>query len=308
MSTLSEEPAGLGPSRRYIDLARLGRTDWRCGLGGLGRIVIYSVAGLIAGFIGSGLVIVIVIAVRPVLGSGAYLGTLAPVAMTVAAAGMTWMMIKGVQHAVTLSQQRPLWSLYGNVNGLSVPRIAIGLGIALIGEAAILQGSAWISGDNVGWFDWPASEMATLSCLANLALVLIQASGEELIFRGWLTQSLGQVVRSRFALTLIIALLFALSHGFSHGIFTLPYFMIASLEFSALSLRDGRLELAIGAHIAHNWLSVLSPPPGENPSLTAGLNEPIDGVDLATSLLVLLLVCGLVELLRRYRWLSSSAT
>ena len=40
--------------------------------------------------------------------------------------------------------------------------------------------------------------------------------------------------------------------GFSHGIFAVPYFVVMSLGLSALTLMDGRLELAIGAHAANN--------------------------------------------------------
>jgi len=101
--------------------------------------------------------------------------------------------------------------------------------------------------------------------------------------------------------------LFALGHGFSHGILALPYFMLMSLGFSILSLRDGRLELAIGAHIAHNCLSVTMPPKGELPSLFVGSHGMLGPLTLAESGIELVLVCGFAELLRRYGWLSPSA-
>jgi hypothetical protein len=74
----------------------------------------------------------------------------------------------------------------------------------------------------------------------------------------WLTQTLGQFLRHRWLLVLIVGLLFALAHGFSHGILAVLYFVIISLGLSTLTLMDGRLELAIGAHAANNISVVLA--------------------------------------------------
>ncbi len=92
--------------------------------------------------------------------------------------------------------------------------------------------------------------------LVALLVIPIQAGTEELLCRGWLTQLLGQAVRNRIVLVLLVAAVFSLLHGLNSAI-SFAYFMIASLAFSALSLRDGRLELAIGAHAMQNLFVLL---------------------------------------------------
>ncbi len=90
--------------------------------------------------------------------------------------------------------------------------------------------------------------------LFALAVLLIppQAASEELLFRGYLTQALGRIIRSRVLIAATVGLVFGLLHFNAHGPLTVPYFFVLSLIFSLVSLRDERLELAIGGHTAIN--------------------------------------------------------
>jgi membrane protease YdiL (CAAX protease family) len=51
-------------------------------------------------------------------------------------------------------------------------------------------------------------------------------------------------------------MIFAVLHLNAYGPLTIPYIFALSLIFSLATLRDDRIELAVGAHTAQNWLSV----------------------------------------------------
>jgi hypothetical protein len=76
-------------------------------------------------------------------------------------------------------------------------------------------------------------------------------------------------------------------HLNTYGPVTLPYFAVVSLLYSLVSLRDGRLELAIGGHMAMNlfavWLAnAMSGEPG----------TPHAAVTLTWAMMAILLVHG----------------
>ena len=101
---------------------------------------------------------------------------------------------------------------------------------------------------------WDLAPRLSALPIAALALLLIplQSTSEELLFRGYLTQALGRMMRSRLLIAVIVALVFGALHLNTHGSLTIPYYAVFSLILSAVSLRDERLELAIGGHTGVN--------------------------------------------------------
>jgi len=279
-------------------------------LKGLAWILLHGIAGFAIGLVTSG--IILAVAAHWFLDDKTWIATYAPAAMFSAQLCATLGFLKGAQHAAVYSQRRPFWSLIGPAPGFRMRRVIVGTIAALIAEIIVEEMmSALIdpaSGDFLDWIVWPSSVADWEWMLVSILFIPIQASGEELFFRGWLTQSLGQIVRSRLALVLIVSLLFALSHGISHDVLALPYYMLMSLGFSALSLRDCRLELAMGAHIAHNWLAVaVTSPRDDYASLPGKADLMLDPMDLVSVGLQMAVVCGSAELLRRYGRLTPSA-
>ncbi len=94
---------------------------------------------------------------------------------------------------------------------------------------------------------------------AALALLLtpLQTATEELLFRGYVMQSLGLLCRRPWLLIAISAAMFMLPHAGNPEVDAAPwlvlpqYFIIGAL-LAAVTLKDGRLELAIGIHAANN--------------------------------------------------------
>ena len=100
---------------------------------------------------------------------------------------------------------------------------------------------------------------------AAVALVLtpVQTTTEELVFRGYVMQGLGLVVRRPAVVAVLSGVIFTVPHLLNpevrqHGVVLMvaSYFAIGLL-LAAVTLRDGRLELAIGVHAANNLLLVL---------------------------------------------------
>ncbi len=96
-----------------------------------------------------------------------------------------------------------------------------------------------------------------------IALTPLQCLAEELLFRGYLMQGLGLLVRPPLAVAVASSLLFTLPHLANpeverYGVWAMAanYFAIG-MVFALVTLRDGRLELAIGMHAANNVLLAL---------------------------------------------------
>jgi CAAX protease family protein len=95
-----------------------------------------------------------------------------------------------------------------------------------------------------------------------LMLVPIQTSAEELFFRAYILQTVGLRLRNIWVLSAISGLLFGLPHllnpeaSVNYPLFGFYYFAFG-FSLAYITLREGRLELALGAHAANNLFSVL---------------------------------------------------
>lgn len=175
-------------------------------------------------------------------------GAIAPVAAVIEQYGPIIVAGAAVLYAAARIHRRPWRSLVAPDLRIDWRRLAIGLGA----ELAILAAQLGLIHALVGW-PWSYSLGAALPLLAvGLVLVPLQAASEEILFRGYLTQALGRVVQSRVAITLVVGVAFGSLHLNAYGPLTVPYFLVVSLIFSLVSLRDDRLELAIGGHAAMN--------------------------------------------------------
>ena len=90
-----------------------------------------------------------------------------------------------------------------------------------------------------------------------LLLTPLQAATEELLFRGYLMQSLRTFLRSPWLIVIISSILFMLPHLLNPeaeqgGVLVAVQYLVLAIFFAIITLRDGRLELAIGAHTANN--------------------------------------------------------
>lgn len=88
---------------------------------------------------------------------------------------------------------------------------------------------------------------------------VLQASTEEIIFRGYLAQGLRVVCRNTPAMVLISSVLFTLAHegGDQQAVWAArAQIFVTALFLSWLTIRLGRLEASMGVHIVNNILFI----------------------------------------------------
>lgn len=233
---LDREAAARDWGRAFIGLAALGNRRWRSYILALLRIVLYPTVFTVA-----------VVAAPILQGRRPDL----PMPMVVAMLGSMVAMGAAVVQTVARTHRRPWRSLISADLKIDWRRLAIGCGVETVLSIAMLL---------VDLFTGTGSRFPSLAIIGPIALAIplipLQAASEELLFRGYLTQELGRFIRNRVLLVTIVALIFAALHLNAYGPLTFPYMIAASVAFSLVTLRDGRLEVAIGAHTAMNWIAV----------------------------------------------------
>jgi membrane protease YdiL (CAAX protease family) len=89
--------------------------------------------------------------------------------------------------------------------------------------------------------------------------IIVSATAQELLFRGYILQGLGLLTRNRILLALVVGFLFMMGHVTNAG----STFNVLLLDFEGgffltiTTLKSNGLELAIGIHVAHNLLAGL---------------------------------------------------
>lgn len=226
----------------FIDLAALGRNNWWNYAATLLRVILLPVV-----FIALSFAVIYAAAARHLLTQPQEMALVLMTAFaSVIVAGLA--LVWGAER----SHRRPWLSLVSTDLRFDWRRFAIGAVVegALLGLLVCLlhwiSGQPWPEGPSMGW---PA-------LVAFLLLVPFQAGCEEMLFRGYLTQALGRLVRSRVAIALVVGTVFGALHFNAYGWWTLPYLLVLSLTYSLVSLRDEGLELTMGAHAATNWFAV----------------------------------------------------
>lgn len=235
-------PAG-GAGRRYLDQARAGLNAAGAYAATAWRIVLWWGATVfLIGFV-EGVVTGVPDDPAFVPGSAFHL-LMAEAAMIGAGAA--------VLRSVSRSHRRPARSLVSADGTFRLRRVALGT-VAW----SVPPGSLYLLAGGAGGrsFEWPGGE--PWPWVAALALLPLHAAAEEVLFRGYLTQSLGLVVRDPVLLVGSVSLLFALTHLGATPWWMLPAQFTLGVAAGAAVLRDGRLEAAIGAHLANNLFALL---------------------------------------------------
>ena len=231
-------------AERYLALAHLGRNEWwRYVLG----VIAILFSWLILGWMPYALVVM--------EGGDGLLIRFIAVNFSII------MMLGGLTVAVKFIHRRPLMTLVTGERGIDWGRIArAALVWAVIGLATVLAEHLLYPERYL--LSFMAERFVPFAAVA-LLLTPLQTATEELVFRGYVMQGLGLVVKRPTVVAVVSAAVFTLPHLLNpevqqHGVVLMgaSYFVIGLL-LAAVALRDGRLELAIGLHAANNLLLVL---------------------------------------------------
>lgn len=280
---------------RFIEAARLGLNDfWRYAATFFLTISLFIMAGVCT-------VLVLVVQTGAIdmttgtldmemlVGPGFLLANLVP---------FTFILL-GLWIGVRLLHKRPFISLINPLLRFDWRRFALGGGLWLLLTAiSDLTLSVIQPGNYVFNLDLPA----LLPVLA-IALVFLpfQVAGEELLFRGYLTQGIGH--RFGFWASWIIpAILFGLLHGanpevLEYGaLLSMPIYIGMGLLLGWITLRSESMELALGLHLANNlYAALLVTFPSS--ALTTPALFTIQRFDPAVSLVVFFIVGAIYLLL-----------
>ena len=99
--------------------------------------------------------------------------------------------------------------------------------------------------------------------MISILLIPIQTSFEEYIFRGYLMQGIGAIVKNKWIPLLITSLLFGFLHYWNPeidklGNLSIIYYVLTGLFLGVITLMDKGMELAIGFHAGNNvFISLL---------------------------------------------------
>ena len=232
-------------TERYLDLAQQGRNEWwRYALGVFTIAFFWMVLGYVP----------YILLVGAGVETGAMLDFLA-INFSI------FMMLAGLAVTVRLIHRRTLLSLVTPAaqvdwrragRGALVWAVVAALVVAI--EHLLFPGRYYLSLD-------PERFLPFLG--AVLVLTPIQCATEELVFRGYAMQGLGLVTRQPALIAAASSLIFTVPHLMNpevgqHGTLVMAanYFAIGML-LATVTLRDGRLELAIGLHSVNNVLLAL---------------------------------------------------
>lgn len=217
---------------------------------------------------------------------------LGPVAEFAAVNASILMLMVGVLGVTLLLHRRHWRTLVTPQSRIDWRRMATGgamwgvlLFLGAIAESLLFPGRYSWTPD---WSRWPAFVVAAL------LLTPLQCLAEEIAFRGYLMQGLSRLWRHPVFVAVASSAVFTLPHlynpevaAYGPGIMAVNYFAMA-LFLATITLCDGRLELAIGAHTANNLFLALGvnyqDSVFETPSLFTA-----DTLDPVYSLLTLLL-------------------
>jgi len=231
-------------SERYLDLALQGQNHgWRYALGALIIAGSWLVLGLLPFF------------------ALARAGFTDPVFDYIGVNLSIFVMLGGLVVTMRFIHRRPLMSLVTPVARFDWGRAAYGAAVwaaiaavIVVSEHLLFPGRYYLSFNPERFF---------LFLVLVLALTPIQCVTEELVFRGYVMQGIGRLTRRPALIAIAGSLVFTVPHLMNpevhdHGVLVMGanYFAIGLL-LATITLRDGRLELAIGLHTVNNVLLAL---------------------------------------------------
>lgn len=155
---------------------------------------------------------------------------------------------------------------------------ALGVAVLMIADALTLNGRF-----EVPIFD-PSADFSIKLAYAVTVLIglLIAATAEEVVFRGYLLQQTAAFTRNTWVLIGVNAAVFALAH-LEFDPAALAARALAGAAFAWAALRLGGLEFAIGSHVATNLMIAFFQGPmlPDDPVATGGLDDMVGEVLLA---------------------------
>jgi uncharacterized protein len=237
---------------RFIDLAKQGKNNWWRYVLSLGLIVTFPLT-----------VAIIAVEVLSLLGSQSRTGGAAPndpIVSFLQLSGFDASLIIGILLAVLFIHKRPVLTIITPGRSIDWKKIgkSFGLFFGLVALATLVD---YLLNPSTYQFSLNPKRFLIFGPLA-VVLIPIQTSAEELLFRGYLLQSMALLIGNRTALVLISGVLFMVPHlanpEMTAGFWSMAfyYFLVGGI-LTIITLRSNSLETAMGIHAAINMFAAL---------------------------------------------------
>jgi membrane protease YdiL (CAAX protease family) len=280
------DPHRRSGGRDFLELGRLGVGGWKPVVDGVVRLLVYVYGGSILIAIALRLLVVVTApSLKAVLGHDLFtvLGSVGWLAYVL---GMPLLGGLAVRHTLRYAERRPFLSVIAPDQRFDWRRAVRGCLAWCLASAVVTVAMAAA----VGTWPKPTANAALLLYLpVILVLVPLQSAAEEIVFRGWFAQLFRKLTADRVIVSMFVAILFSAAHGSVYGPMSFPYYVVVSLIFSFVVLRDQRLELAIGAHAGNNLFCLLvvqrSDSPIHTPALFTAATEGFSAQDFGELIL-----------------------
>lgn len=244
----------------YLDLARQGKTGWRHFVLAVALILfLWQILGALPSVF---LIILVWADGNPqtdISPSGQFLGVDPNLGFAVPMLASV-LFLTGIFLAIRFIHQRPIRTLVTPARRIAWGRFFQGFVIwfVLLGLMSLVEALLY-----PGRYVWtPDLRHYIPFVFLALALIPLQTSAEELFFRGYILQGVGLRLRNIWILSAISGFLFMVPHFLNpearvnYGLMGFYYFFIGAV-MAYVTLRDGRLELALGLHAANNLFTAL---------------------------------------------------
>ncbi|UNY97955.1 CPBP family intramembrane metalloprotease [Zhouia spongiae] len=147
-------------------------------------------------------------------------------------------------------------------------------------------------------------------CIISIILIPLQTSFEEYMFRGYMMQGIGLMVKNRWAPLLITSVLFGLMHLGNPevgklGMGIMVYYIGTGFFLGIITLMDEGLELALGFHAANNLFTALLVTADwtafQTHSVLKDVSDPVLGFDVLFPVFVVFPVLIFI-FAKKYHW------
>lgn len=187
-------------------------------------------------------------------------------------------------------------------------RVFFGFGLVAIYSVAMTSIDYYLYPEDYVW-NFDPVPFAILVVIAIL-MVPLQTSVEEYLFRGYLMQGLGTLVKNRWLPLIFTSVIFGGLHFFNPevtklGNIIMVYYIGTGFFLGIMTLMDEGLELALGFHAGNNLLTAILVTADwtafQTNSLLKDISEPEAGWDVLVPVLVVYPIFLLI-MAWKYKW------
>ena len=155
---------------------------------------------------------------------------------------------------------RSILSLTTSRNSIEYRRIFFSFSLVVLLTILVFIGSYFIDHSNIVWNFNPVK--FSILFLISILLFPFQIGLEEYLFRGYLMQQIGIIVKNRWFPLLFTSIIFGLFHSANPEVAQMGYgvmvfYIGTGLLLGIMTLMDESLELALGFHLGNNLMAAL---------------------------------------------------